>query len=84
MKIVIGENRDIAIIKGQTTAPVVKIGSSDVTIAGFTVIMTSTEVVIQVVSLSDNLLISNNVIKDAGYGISLLPTTSKVTITTIR
>ena len=80
----IGEERDITIIKGQTTAPVVKIGSSDVTIAGFTVIGTSTEVVIQVVSLSDNILISNNVIKDAGYGISLLPTTSEVTITTIR
>lgn len=77
----IGEERDITIIKGQTTAPVVKIGSSDVTIAGFTVIGTPTEVVIQVVSLSDNVFIFNNVIKDGGYGISLLPTTSKVTIT---
>jgi parallel beta-helix repeat protein len=77
----IGEERDITIIKGQTTAPVVRIGSSDVTIAGFTVIGTSTEVVIQVVSLSDNVFIFNNVIKDGGYGISLLPPTSKVTIT---
>jgi parallel beta-helix repeat protein len=76
-----GEERDITIIKGQTTAPVVKIGSSDVTITGFTVIGTPTEVVIQVVSLSDNVFIFNNVIKDGGYGISLLPTTSKVTIT---
>ena len=75
-----GEERDITIIQGQTTAPVVKIGSSDVTIAGFTVIGTSTEVVIQVISLSDNVFIFNNVIKDGGYGISLLPTTSKVTI----
>jgi len=77
----IGEERDITIIQGQTTAPVVKIGSSDVTIAGFTVIGTPTEVVIQVVSLSDNVFIFNNVIKDGGYGISLLTTTSKVTIT---
>jgi parallel beta-helix repeat protein len=35
----------------------------------------------QVVSLSGNVIISNNVIKDGGYGISLLPKTSKVTIT---
>lgn len=75
-----GEERDITIIQGQTTAPVVRIGSSDVTIAGFTVIGTPTEVVIQVASLSDNVFIFNNVIKDGGYGISLLPTTSKVTI----
>jgi len=84
MKFVIGEDRDIIIIKGQTTAPIVKIGPKYFTIAGFTVIKTPAEVVIQVVSLSDNVLISNNVIKDDGYGISLLPTTSEVTITTIR
>jgi len=33
-----------------------------------------------VASLSDNVIISNNVIKDTEYGISLLPITSKVTI----
>jgi len=38
----------------------------------------------QVVSLSDNVIISNNVIKDGGYGISLLPPTSKVPITDNR
>jgi len=77
----IGENQDITIIKGQTTDPVVKIGSSDVSISGFTIIGTPTEVVLQVASLSQNVFITNNLIKDGGYGITLLPTTSHITIT---
>jgi parallel beta-helix repeat protein len=77
----IGENRDITIINGQTTVPTVRIGSSDVTITRFTIIGISPGMVVQVASLSQNVFITNNLIKNGGYGISLLPTTSKITIT---
>jgi parallel beta-helix repeat protein len=77
----IGEQRDITIIKGQTTDPVVRIGTSYVNISGFTMMGTSPEIVIQVASLAENVRISDNVIQDGGYGISLQPTTSRVTIT---
>ncbi|KYK21026.1 hypothetical protein AYK25_03955 [Thermoplasmatales archaeon SM1-50] len=76
----LGEDRDTTIIKGVSTDAVVRIGTSDTTISTFTIIGTPTEMVIQVASLSENVLITNNLIKDGGYGISLGLTTSKVTI----
>jgi nitrous oxidase accessory protein len=77
----IGEDRDTTIITGPTTNPVVKIGTSDTTVTGFTMIGTPTEILIQVASLSENVFITNNLLKDGAYGIVLSPTTSKVTIT---
>lgn len=76
----LGEDRDTTIIQGVSTAPVVRIGVSDTTISGFTIIGTPTEINIQVATLSENVFITNNLIKEAGYGISLAVTTSKVTI----
>lgn len=76
----LGEDRDTTIIKGVSTDPVVRIGVSDTTISGFTIIGTPTEINIQVATLSENVFITNNLIKDGGYGISLAVTTSKVTI----
>jgi parallel beta-helix repeat protein len=77
----VGEQRDITFIKGQTTDPVVKIGTSYVNISGFTIMGTSPEIVLQVASLAQNIRIFNNIILDGGYGISLQPTTSLATIT---
>jgi parallel beta-helix repeat protein len=77
----IGEDRDITIIQGQTTAPVVRIGTSDTTLSGFTMVGTPTEIIIEVTTLSENVFITNNLIKDGAYGIVLSPATSKVTIT---
>lgn len=77
----IGEDRDITIIDGQTSTPTVKIGTSDVSISGFTILGTSPEAVVQVVSLGENIVISDNIIKDGGYGVDLLPTTTKNDIT---
>jgi len=77
----IGEDRDTTIINGQTTNPVVRIGTSETSVSGFTMVGTSDEVIIQVASLSDNVFITNNLIKDGIYGIVLAVTTSKATIT---
>jgi nitrous oxidase accessory protein len=82
----VGEDRDITIIDGQASTPTVKLTTTGVSISGFTVIGTAPEAGITVISLAENILISDNIIKDGGYGIELLITTSKVTITgnTIR
>lgn len=77
----LGEDRETTSIKGQTTDPVVRIGTSDTTISGFTVMGNSDEILIQVVTLSDNVFITNNVLKNGMYGIVLAITTSRVTIT---
>jgi parallel beta-helix repeat protein len=77
----IGENRDTTIIQGVTTDPVVKILTGDTTIQGFTMIGTPTANIIQVVTLSSNVFITHNVIKNGANGIILGITTSKVTIT---
>ncbi|DAC72481.1 MAG TPA: hypothetical protein DSN98_04905 [Thermoplasmata archaeon] len=77
----IGEDRDTTIIAGQTTAPVLRIGTSDTTVSEFTLTGTPTEIIVQVATLSENIFISNNLIKDGAYGISLAISTSKVTIT---
>jgi parallel beta-helix repeat protein len=77
---IFGQDRDTTIIQGQTVDPVVKISSSDVTITGFTMIGTPTEIIIQVMTLMENVHISNNIIKNGAYGISLALTTSKITI----
>jgi nitrous oxidase accessory protein len=77
---ILGEDHDTTIIKGVSTAPVVRIGTSDTTISTFTILGTPTEIIILVASLSENVLVTNNLLKDGGYGISLAITTSKVTI----
>jgi len=77
----IGEDRDTTIIQGQTTDPVVRIGNSDTSIEGFTMIGASVEIILQVASLCDDVFITNNVIKNGVQGISLTVTTSKITIT---
>lgn len=76
----IGEDRDTTIIQGQTTDPVVRIGNSDTSIEGFTMIGTSVEIIILVASLSEDVFITNNVIENGIQGISLAVTTSRVTI----
>lgn len=78
---VIGEDRDITKIQGQGTNPAVKIGTSDVTITGFTIIGVAPEAAIEVATLSNTVLIHHNLIKEGAYGIKLVPTTSKITIT---
>jgi nitrous oxidase accessory protein len=77
----LGEDRDTTIIVGQTTSAVLRIGVSDTTVSGFTMMGTPTETIIQVVSLTDNIFITNNVLKNGAYGIVLSSTTSKVTVT---
>lgn len=79
--LLVGEDRDITIIDGQASAPVVKLGTSDVSISGFTIIGASPDAVIQVISLAENVKILDNIVKNGGYGIDLLLTTSKTTIT---
>lgn len=77
----IGEDRDTTIIQGQTTDPVVRIGTSDTSIEGFTMIGSLVEIIVLVTSLSENVFIKNNVIKNGIQGISLAVTTSRITIT---
>ena len=77
----LGEDRDTTIITGSAANPVLKIGTSDTTLSGFTLIGTPTGIIIQVASLSENIFITNNLIKDGSNGIVLSATTSKVTIT---
>lgn len=69
-------------VTGPTAAsPVINIGTSNVVVSGFTIIGTTNQIVVKVVSLSENVVITGNVIKNGGYGISLLLTTSRTTIT---
>lgn len=77
----LGEDRDTTIIQGQTTDPVVRIGTSDTSISEFTMIGAPDETILQVASLSENIFITNNLIKDGMNGIVLSVTTSRVTIT---
>jgi nitrous oxidase accessory protein len=76
----LGEDRDTTIIQGQTTNPVVRIGNSDTSIAGFTLMGNTDETIILVANLCENVVISNNLIKDGMYGIDLSITTSRITI----
>lgn len=76
----IGEDTDTTIIQGQTTNPVVRIGNSDTSIEGFTLMGNSDETILQVSSLSENIFITNNMIKDGMYGIVLSITTSRITV----
>jgi nitrous oxidase accessory protein len=76
----IGADRDTTVIQGQTTNPVVRIGNSDTSIEGFTMMGNSDETILQVATLSENIYITNNLIKDGMYGIDLSVTTSRVTI----
>lgn len=78
---VMGEDRDTTIINGISTNPVVRIGTSETTISGFSLIGTGVEIIVQVTTLSENVFITNNVIKNGIQGISLAVTTSRATIT---
>ncbi|MBN1280118.1 MAG: right-handed parallel beta-helix repeat-containing protein [Candidatus Thermoplasmatota archaeon] len=71
-----GENKETTVIQGVTVDPVVKIGTSDVTLTGFTLIGGVNVVVVQVASLAQNVQIANNIIEDGAYGISLGLTSS--------
>jgi parallel beta-helix repeat protein len=77
----IAENQANTTINGIAGDATVKIGSNHVTVTGFTINGISPEVVIQVSSLSSDVLISHNLIKNGGYGVSLLATSSRITIT---
>lgn len=77
---ILGQDQDTTIIQGSSTAPVVRIGTSDTTISTFTLTGSPTQTIIQVASLSENIHITNNLIKDGLYGISLAVTTGKITI----
>jgi nitrous oxidase accessory protein len=77
----LGEDRNTTIIVGQTTDPVVRIGNSDTTIEGFTMMGSSDEVILLVATLVEDVFITNNIIKEGTQGISLQITTSKITIT---
>jgi nitrous oxidase accessory protein len=77
----LGEDRDTTIIMGQTTDPVMRIGNSDTTVEGFTMMGSSDEVILLVATLVEDVFITNNIIKDGTLGISLAITTSKITIT---
>jgi nitrous oxidase accessory protein len=77
----LGEDRDTTIIAGQTTDAVVRIGNSDTTVEGFTMVGSSDEVILLVATLVEDVFITNNIIKDGTQGISLAITTSKITIT---
>jgi len=76
----LGEDRDTTIIQGPTTNPVVRIGNSDTSIEEFTLMGNSDETIILVASLSENIFITHNLIKNGMYGIDLAVTTSRVTI----
>jgi parallel beta-helix repeat protein len=82
----IGEDRDTTIIHGQTTDHVVRIGTSDTSIEGFTMMGSSVQIILLVASLSEDVFITNNVIKNGIQGISLSLTTTRATISgnTIR
>jgi len=79
-----GENRDITIIQGQGTNPALKIGtglgSSDVTITGFTMIGVTPEPVIQVTASSSSILINHNLIQQGAYGVTIDANTNKITV----
>jgi parallel beta-helix repeat protein len=75
-----GEDPVTTIIQGQTTNPVVRIGTSDTSIDGFTLMGNMDETIVLVASLSENDVISNNIIKDGMYGIDLAVTTSRITV----
>lgn len=77
----VGENRESTFINGQTTNPVVRIGTSGVTIQGFTMNGSSDEIILQVASLCEDVFIMDNILTKGTQGISLMVTTSKITIT---
>jgi nitrous oxidase accessory protein len=77
----VGENRDITFLTGPTDAsPVLKISTKNVNVSGFTMTGVTNQVILQVMSLAENVRIQNNIIKEGGTGISLGLTTSRITI----
>ena len=76
-----GEDRDATFVQGQGTDPTLRIGTSEVTVTGFTLIGVTPEAVIEVATAASTVLISHNLIKEGGYGITMALTTNKITIT---
>ncbi len=76
----LGEDREITVVQGQGTNPTVKIGTSEVTITGFTLNGVTPESAIEVATLSSSILINDNKIQQGGYGVKLDASTNKVTI----
>jgi len=78
----VGENRDITFITGPTdSSPVLKISTSNVNVSGFTMTGTTNQMVIQVMTLAENIRIENCIIKQGATGIALGLTTNRITIT---
>jgi nitrous oxidase accessory protein len=77
----IGQNRESTFIEGQNTNPVVRIGTSDTSIQGFTMKGSSDETILQVATLCENIFIVNNIMESGLQGITLSVPTSKITIT---
>jgi nitrous oxidase accessory protein len=75
-----GEDKDITFIQGQGASPAVKIGTSDVTITGFTIFGVTPESAIEVSTLASMVIINDNIIKQGAYGVKLIATTNKITI----
>lgn len=76
----IGQSRESTFIKGQTTDPVVRIGTSDTSIEGFFISGSSDEIIVQVATLCNNVSITNNAMEKGIQGIVLTPPTSRITI----
>ena len=76
----IGQSRESTFIKGQTTDPVVRIGTSDTSIEGFFMSGSSDEIIVQVTTLCENVFIKNNAIEIGIQGIVLAVPTSRITI----
>jgi parallel beta-helix repeat protein len=76
----IGQSRESTFIKGQTTDPVVRIGTSDTSIEGFFMSGSSDEIIVQVATLCENVFITNNAMEKGIQGIVLTVPTSRITI----
>jgi parallel beta-helix repeat protein len=76
-----GQERDGTIVQGQGTNPTLKIGISEVTVTGFTMIGVTPEPVIEVAAAANTILIKDNLIQAGGYGVKLDLSTNKITMT---
>ena len=76
----IGQSRESTFINGQTTDPVVRIGTSDTSIEGFFISGSSDEIIVQVATLCEDVFITNNAMENGIQGITLTVPTSRITI----
>jgi len=77
----IGQDKDTTTIQGQGANPTIKVGTSDVMITGFTIVGVAPESAIEVSTLSSMVSIGDTIIKEGAYGVKLIATTNKITIT---